>query len=137
MIKIHHTDETIVHIWVMHCVPGADDWDKMNDEFEAAFDWVDTDPNYASMLTPSVSRDPDDDETDIWDDLILPLEQIGDVLAPHFDSSKDQMILLQRHLSADFSKVSLSGYKYCGSVKAKANTDFIPEDDDPFGFKDK
>jgi hypothetical protein len=137
MIKIHHTDETIVHVWVMECVPGADDWDKMHDEFEAAFDWVDTDPNYASMLTTSVFRDPDDDETDIWDDLILPLEEIGLVLEPHFDSSRNHLILLQRHLSADFSKVSLPGYKYCGSVLAKVNQDFLPEDDDPFGFKDR
>ena len=137
MLKIHHTDEPIVHVWVMDCGPGPDDWDKMHDEFEAAFDWVDTDPNYASMLTPSISRDPDDDETDIWDDLILPLERIGEVVAQHFDSAKDQMILLQRHLSADFAKVSLPGYKHCGSVVAKVNPEFIPEDDDPFGFKDR
>ena len=137
MLKIHHTDEPIFHVWVMDCGPGPDDWDKMHDEFEAAFDWVDTDPNYASMLTHSISRDPDDDETDIWDDLILPLERIGEVVAQHFDSAKDQMILLQRHLSADFAKVSLPGYKYCGSVVAKVNPDFIPEDDDPFGFKDR
>lgn len=130
MLKIYHTEDPVVHVWIMDFQDGTNDWDKMEEDFGASFDWVDTDPNYASMLTPSVLRDPNDDETDIWDDLILPLEQISQVLGSHFDSTKDQMILLQRHLSADFTKVALPGYKYCGSVLAKVNPDYDPEDDD-------
>ena len=130
MLKIHHTEDPVVHVWIMDCLDGSNDWYKMEEDFLAAFDWVDTDPNAASMLTPSVIRDPNVDETDIWDELILPLEQISQIIGPHFDPAKDQMILLQRYLSADFTKVALPGYKYCGSVVAKINPDYDPDDED-------